>query len=67
MTKRSGYKQKFEEKMLPYLCPSNPLNLDEEEQKQNKLAFFCEKRLIKQKSMKTVEHLEGPTPQSEKV
>ena len=40
MAKRSGYEQKFEEKMLLYLCPSNPLYLDEKEQKQNKLAFF---------------------------
>ena len=39
-SERSGYEQKFEEKMLLYLCPSNPLNLDEKEQKQNKLAFF---------------------------
>ena len=30
MTKRLGYKQKFEDKMLLYLCPSNPLNLDED-------------------------------------
>ena len=50
MTKRSGYKQKFKEKMLLYLCPSNPLNLDDKEQKQNKLVFFLVRSTESQKS-----------------